>query len=53
MSKQNKRNLSESDKAMLAAYLRLTPEDREKVIAYVALLREARYSRRPSAVPHP
>lgn len=51
MSKRNTRTLSESDKALLASYLRLPPEDREKVIAYVALLREARYSRRPSAVP--
>lgn len=53
MSDQTTRTVSDSDKALLASYLRLPPEDREKVIAYVALLREARYSRRPSAVPHP
>lgn len=51
MSKQTTRTVSESDKALLTSYLRLPPEDREKVIAYVVLLREARYSRRPSAVP--
>lgn len=53
MSKRNIRVLSDSDKALLASYLRLPPEDREKVMAYVGLLREARRTRPPSAVPHP
>lgn len=48
MSKRNTRTLSDSDKALLATYLRLPPEDREKVIAYAALLREAQRTRRPS-----
>lgn len=48
MSKQTTHSLSETDRAMLAAYLRLPPEDREKVIAYAALLREAQRTRPPS-----
>lgn len=48
MAKKHTRTLSDADKALLATYLRLPPEDREKVIAYAALLREAQRIRPPS-----
>lgn len=51
MAKKRTGMLSKSDKALLAAYLRLSPEDQEKVMAYVALLRAERRNRPPSAVP--
>lgn len=53
MSTQTNRTMSESDEAMLKAYLRLPPEDREKVIAYAARLQAARYNPKPSSAPHP
>lgn len=38
MSKQTNRILSESDKALLADYLHLTPENRELFRSYLAAL---------------
>lgn len=39
MHKQTTRPVSESDRAVLQSYLRLTPANREKVIAYLAALK--------------
>lgn len=39
MHNQTTRTMSESDRTMLEAYLRLTPENRKKVIAYLAALK--------------
>lgn len=49
MSKQNTRTLSESDKTMLATYLRLTPENQNKVISYLEALKASQCSPSPSA----
>lgn len=49
MSTQTHRTMSGSDKAMLAAYLRLTPENRKKVMIYLEVLKASQYTPAPSA----
>lgn len=49
MSKQTTHRLSESDRAMLAAYLRLTPENRRKVMEYLAALKASQCTPAPFA----
>lgn len=49
MNSNTLRPLSESDEKMLEAYLRLTPENRQKVISYLAILKASQCTPEPSA----
>lgn len=48
MSSELLRPMSESDKALLESYLRLTPSNREKVMAYLEALKASQCSPGPS-----
>lgn len=47
MNKNTRYHLSESDEALLKAYLRLSPADRSKVITFAEQLRSKRYTPQP------